>query len=83
MNPKVTIYTSNLCPVCTMVRKFLSDMNIDYEEISIDLHPVRMMKLVSETKRFSVPQTNINGDWVFGFDPVRMLELLNRKKEME
>lgn len=83
MNPKVTVYTSNLCPVCTMVRNFLNDMNIEFQEVSIDLHPVKMMKLVRETKRISVPQTNINGEWVFGFDPVRMLELMNQNEKRD
>lgn len=81
MNSKVAVYTSNHCPVCTMVRNFLSDMNIEFEEVSIDLQPMKMMKLIRQTKRLSVPQTNIGGEWVFGFDPVRMLELLNKQEK--
>lgn len=69
-----------MCPVCGMVRDFLINMNLDYKEVIVDLNPLAMIKLVGKTRRFSVPQTNINGEWVFGFDPVKMLELLHNKE---
>ncbi|WP_093726450.1 glutaredoxin family protein [Terribacillus halophilus] len=77
MEPHITVYTSNLCPVCRMTKDFLRSMDIPFQEINIDLKPLAMLKLISQTYRLSVPQTNINGHWVFGFDPVGMLEKLN------
>lgn len=79
MNHEIKLYTTTMCPVCGMVRDFLTNMEIEYTEINVDLHPIQMMKLIGKTRRFSLPQTTINGEWVFGFDPVRMLEVLNRK----
>jgi glutaredoxin 3 len=79
MNQNITLYTTTMCPVCGMVRDFLTTMNLDYKEVNVDLNPIAMIKLIGKTKRLSVPQTNINGEWVFGFNPVRMLEMLNRK----
>lgn len=79
MNQDITIYTTTLCPVCGMVKEFLTNMNITYKEINVGLHPIAMVKLIGKTRRLSVPQTNINGEWIFGFDPVRMLEVLNAK----
>jgi len=64
-----------------MVRQFLMNINIDYNEVNIDFHPIEMMKLIGKTKHFTVPQTNIHGEWVFGFDPEKMLNVL--KKEIE
>lgn len=77
MNKNITLYTTTLCGVCALVRDFLTTMNIDYKEINVDLHPIEMVKLIGKTGRFSVPQANINGEWVFGFDPVRIIEALN------
>lgn len=76
MNKFVTIYTTTMCPVCSMVKEFLNDMNIEYKEINVDLNPIELIKLIRKTRRFSVPQTNINGEWIFGFDPERILEVL-------
>ena len=77
MNKNITVYTTTMCPVCSMVRDFLTNMDIKYKEVNVDLNPIAMIKLIGKTRRFSVPQTNINGDWIFGFDPVRMLKVLN------
>jgi glutaredoxin 3 len=77
MNKNITVYTTTMCPVCGMVRDFLTNMGIKYIEVNVDLNPIAMIKLIGKTRRFSVPQTNINGDWIFGFDPVRMLKVLN------
>lgn len=77
MKPDITLYTTTMCPVCGMVREFLTSMNIEYKEINVDLHPIEMLKLIGKTRKLSVPQTYINGHWVFGFNPIRILELLN------
>ena len=73
MKHNVTVYTTTLCPVCQMVRDFLSDSDIPFKEVNVDIHPIAMIKLIGKTKRFTVPQTNMNGEWISGFDPVRML----------
>ncbi|GIO26902.1 glutaredoxin family protein [Ornithinibacillus bavariensis] len=77
MNQNITLYTTTMCPVCGIVRDFLIIMNLTYKEVNIDINPIAMIKLIGITRKLSVPQTNINGEWVFGFDPVCMLELLN------
>lgn len=78
MNENIIVYTSAICPVCNMVKQFLSDMNLTYKEVNVDLKPLEVAKLVRQTRKLSVPQTNVYGEWVFGFDPVRMLEILNK-----
>lgn len=65
MKQNVTLYSTMMCPVCSMVRDFLTNMNIEYKEINVDIKPIEMIKLIKNTRKFSVPQTNINGDWVW------------------
>ncbi|WP_231514796.1 glutaredoxin family protein [Oceanobacillus salinisoli] len=66
MNQDITIYTTTMCPVCGMVRDFLTNMNLEYKEVNVDLHPIAMIKLIGKTRRFSVPQTNINVNGFLG-----------------
>ncbi|WP_026907297.1 glutaredoxin family protein [Paucisalibacillus globulus] len=77
MKQSVTVYTSALCPVCGMVKTFLDSFDITYKEVIIDLNPVERIKLIGRTKRLTVPQTNINGQWISGFNPERMLKAMN------
>lgn len=73
---KITIYTSSLCPVCSLVRDFFTIQNIDFTEINVDLRPLERMKLIAGSKRLRVPQTNIDGTWISGFHPEKFLHLI-------
>ena len=80
MEYDITVYTSRTCPVCKMVKDFLDDASLPYSEVSVDLNPIAMVKMFSKRGRISVPQTNINGTWIAGFDPLKMLEIVNSRK---
>lgn len=82
MKHNVTVYTTTLCPVCRMVKDFLNDSNIPFKEINVDINPIAMIKLIGITKRLTVPQTNMNGEWISGFDPVRMLTVISADSEI-
>lgn len=77
MHLPVTIYTSSLCPVCGMVKQLFDTLAIPYEEVKVDINPLARIKLMAKTKKLTVPQTNINGTWVSGFHPEKILQALN------
>jgi len=74
----VTVYTTNTCPYCTMVKNFLDQQNIPYKEVNVGEHPNMMMKLVQTTGQMGVPQTQIGDQWVIGFDPNRIIQTLKQ-----
>ena len=75
---KVTTYTTNRCPYCVMLKNFLLDKNIPFEEVNVENNTQLMQQLVNATGQMGVPQTNVNGKWILGFDPNGILEALNR-----
>lgn len=74
MNQSLTIYTTTLCPVCNMLKMFLDTNEVYYKEVNVDLNPLAMIKLISKTRKFTVPQTNINGKWISGFNPEKIMK---------
>ncbi|HJF31052.1 MAG TPA: glutaredoxin family protein [Sporosarcina psychrophila] len=82
MKDDVTVYTTTLCPVCRMVKDFLNDSDIPFKEVNVDIRPIAMIKLIGKTKKLTVPQTNMNGEWISGFDPVRMLSAISVENEI-
>lgn len=74
MQPRVTLYTTMLCPVCKMTKDFLDMCDIKHKEVHVDINPIARIKLIGKTGKLTVPQTNINGKWISGFDPQKMLE---------
>ncbi|WP_064094164.1 glutaredoxin family protein [Rossellomorea aquimaris] len=78
MNKSVTVYSTNTCPYCTMMKNFLNDQGIPFKEVNVQVDPVAARKLVEATGQMGVPQTEVNGQWVLGFDPNKVVELLNK-----
>ncbi|MBN6205428.1 glutaredoxin family protein [Ralstonia pickettii] len=76
MNQTTTIYTSALCPVCSMVKSFLDTFEIPYQEVNVDMNPIVRLQLIAKTRKLSVPQTIINGKWISGFDPEKIMQAL-------
>lgn len=76
MTNSVTVYSTTTCPYCDMMKNFLDQQNIPYTNVDVQKDPIEANKLVQTTGQMGVPQTNVNGEWVLGFDPNRVLELL-------
>lgn len=65
----VTVYTTTRCPYCVMLKNFLKDQNITFKEINVEAKPELMQYVVEKTGQLGVPQTEVNGKWVLGYDP--------------
>ncbi|CAM3428752.1 glutaredoxin family protein [Cytobacillus oceanisediminis] len=65
----ITVYTTNTCPYCTMVKNFLDQQGLSYKEVNVQQDQRAAQKLVETTGQMGVPQINVNGKWVLGFDP--------------
>lgn len=78
MTNQVTVYSTNTCPYCTMLKNFLDQNGVAYTDVNVQKDPVAAGRLVQATGQMGVPQTNINGEWVLGFDPQRVQSLLKQ-----
>jgi Glutaredoxin. len=74
---EIQVYTTSNCPYCKMMKQFLQSQGLKYEEINVQKDPSAAFRLVQETGQMGVPQTRVNGHWVIGFDPERVLAYLN------
>ncbi|WP_243356458.1 glutaredoxin family protein [Bacillus litorisediminis] len=72
----VTVYTTTRCPYCVMLKNFLTEQNIPFKEVNVETNPAIMSELVRKTGQMGVPQTEVNGKWVVGFDPNTIITAL-------
>ncbi|UUX33462.1 glutaredoxin family protein [Fundicoccus culcitae] len=72
----ITIYTTPTCPYCNMMKTFLINNDLPFKEVDVTFNPVAMFRLVKQTGKLTVPQTNINGEWVIGYDLQKTLSLV-------
>jgi glutaredoxin 3 len=75
MTARVVMYSSGVCPYCTMAERLLTAKGVDViEKIRIDLDPRQRAEMMAKTGRRTVPQIYIGDTHVGGFDDLTALE---------
>lgn len=57
MPKNVTIYTTNTCAYCGMVKKWLGAKGISYQEVNLDEHPEQQQDAYQLSGQLAVPVT--------------------------
>ena len=57
MAKNITIYTTNTCAYCGMVKKFLTAKGKTYEEVNLDQDPARQQEALALSGALTVPVT--------------------------
>ncbi|MFF3101463.1 glutaredoxin family protein [Viridibacillus arvi] len=78
MTLDVTVYSSANCGYCVLMKDFLNEQSILYKEVNIQEKPEIAQELMAATGRLGVPQTNINGNWILGYDPNSAMKIIQQ-----
>ncbi|MGM0125381.1 glutaredoxin [Enterococcus sp. AZ194] len=70
----VKIFSKNNCMQCKMVKRYLSENNIAFEEVNIDNQP-EAVDWLKEQGFQTVPVTTSNSTTVIGFRPDQLKQL--------
>ena len=62
MVKNITIYTTNTCGYCVMVKKWLTSKNIGYDEVNLDTSPERAREALEISGQLAVPVTVVTKD---------------------
>ncbi len=76
---QVTVYSTPSCTWCTTLKNYLNKNKVRYSDIDISKDPSASQNLVARTGQQGVPQTEVNGQWVVGFDQKKLNKLLEIK----
>ena len=74
---RVIVYTSTTCSWCNTIKSYLRKNNIQFREIDVSKNQKAAEELVKKSGQQGVPQTEINGQIVVGFDQKKLNRLLN------
>ena len=72
----VTVYSTPTCTWCNTLKQWLRKNHIPYSDIDVSRDEQAAQDLVRRTGQQGVPQTEINGQIVVGFDQARLKQLL-------
>lgn len=78
---KVIVYTTTTCPYCKMLKDYLSENKVEFEEKLVDQDDVAKEEMMQESSGFlGVPFTVVDKDGqketITGFDRGRVKSLL-------
>lgn len=59
---KIKIYSTTTCPYCKMLKQYLNEKNIQFEDVLIDQEPDQMQVSVDTCGSMGVPCTHIIKD---------------------
>lgn len=60
--PNITIFTTNTCGYCGMVKKFLAYKGLTYNEVNLDENPDMRNVAIKLSGQMSVPVTVVEKD---------------------
>lgn len=62
MAKDITIFTTNTCAYCVMVKKYLGAKGHSYNEVNLDQHPERQAEALQLSGALTVPVTVVTKD---------------------
>jgi glutaredoxin-like YruB-family protein len=76
---QVTVYTTPTCSWCTTLKTYLDQKQVRYREVNVAADTGAAEAMVRKSGQQGVPQTEINGQMIVGFDKARINQLLEIK----
>jgi glutaredoxin 3 len=65
---KVRVYSTPTCPYCYMVKDFLKQNGIQFEDINVAENHEAAHEMIEKSGQMGVPVVDINGTVIVGFD---------------
>jgi glutaredoxin 3 len=73
--PKITIYTTSICPYCVRAKQLFKHKGLEFEEVDVALDSSRRAEMIQRANgRRTVPQIFIDNVHVGGCDDLYELE---------
>ncbi len=78
---KITVYTTNTCAYCSMVKKWLDSKGVEYSVVNLDEQPEMQKHVFEKSGALTVPVTLIEKDdnteeVVIGFNLSRLASVI-------
>jgi len=76
---RVTVYSTPTCSWCTTLKTYLRQNKVHFSDIDVSRDQRAAEEMVRRSGQQGVPQTDINGEMIIGFNKSRIKELLDLK----
>ncbi|MFH1260215.1 MAG: glutaredoxin domain-containing protein [Elusimicrobiota bacterium] len=77
MAKNVKVYSTATCPYCKMLKNFLQEKNVPFEDIDVGKNHAAADEMVKKSGQMTVPVVDIDGKIITGFNREEISKLLN------
>ncbi|MCA9733595.1 MAG: hypothetical protein H6696_02915 [Deferribacteres bacterium] len=75
--PRVVVYSTPTCPACNNAKAHFRRKGVRFRDVDVSRDQSAADAMVSRSGQMGVPQIDINGQLIVGFDQARIDRLLN------
>jgi glutaredoxin 3 len=68
MDKKVIVYSTKTCPYCRMLKDFLKENNVVFEDYDVGSDREKLEEMIKKSGQIGVPVVDIDGEIIVGFD---------------
>lgn len=72
----ITVFTTNTCAYCKMVKQFLTMKGKEFKVVNLDEDLQARQELYEKTGALTVPITQVNDQYVIGWNRSRLAEVI-------
>ena len=65
---KIIVYSTPTCPYCNLVKDYLNQKGVEFEEKDVSMDRVAAREMIERSGEMGVPQIDINGTIIVGFN---------------
>jgi glutaredoxin 3 len=65
---KIIVYSTPSCPYCNLVKDYLKQKSIEFEEKDVSLDRAAAREMIEKSGEMGVPQIDIDGTIIVGFN---------------
>jgi len=78
---KVIVYSTPTCPYCVMLKKFLKEKGVEFEDINVAEDQEKAQYMVEKSGQMGVPVLEVDGEFIVGFEKEKISAKLGLEEE--
>ena len=75
---EIKVYSTPTCPWCKKVKEYLNSKNVEFTEVDVSKDHKAATEMVEKSGQMGVPQIEINGKIIIGFNQSAIDEELGK-----
>jgi glutaredoxin-like YruB-family protein len=76
----ITVYSTPTCPYCHMLKDWLHEKGVKFKDVNVATDQKAAREMIEKSGQMGVPQTQINGKMIVGFDKEGIEKELKKAK---